>query len=534
MPLRVTAPARVWPRLQQVLLASALLLLAFYLLVFLVYALNLIQFPFDYDQGEGFELVDTLHFSQGRWPYRDVELFPFYSSNYPPLFHLLAVPFAWVFGPGYAYGRLLGTLATLLAAAAIAWAVRRDGGRNLFAPLSGLAFVASNTIYHIGPLYRQHMSMVMFETLAVVALANIDDLAGPRRRRRRLLLGLALILAAGYTKQLALMTAIAILAFLFIRRPRRGLLATVALALVGGALFLILTLATDGQWWLHTISANVNRYDPQQALALLRQWAGLHGFLILPALLLLLYELYFGRLSIYSLWFCAALGTGLLAGKWGAGDSYFSSVIAATCILAGLCANRLQTRLAGRRSHLAGAALLLIPLFWLGYGRAVLHLPTATPPFSNIARALEIRPNARNGLHDSARNENGDFPPGYADIGHLTSPADIAAGEQLVALVRAVDGPVLSEDAGFSLLAGREVITNPTQLLNLANNDLYRGDALVTMIREQAFGLIILRAAFFPGVVLDAIGASYQVTQRISMNGFDYLLYRPRDTATSS
>ena len=94
------APDKAWLLLQRVLLVVALMLLGGYLIVFLAYAVNLIQFPFDYDQGEGFELVDTLLFSQGRWPYQDIEVYPFYASNYPPLFHLLAVPFAWVFGAG--------------------------------------------------------------------------------------------------------------------------------------------------------------------------------------------------------------------------------------------------------------------------------------------------------------------------------------------------------------------------------------------------------------------------------------------------
>ena len=531
MAARANPPAVPWLKLHGVLLWLALLPLTLCFIVFVVYAANLIQFPFDYDQGEGFELVDTLLFSQGRWPYRDIEVYPFYASNYPPLFHLLAVPFAWIFGPSHAYGRLLGTLATLVAAAAIAFAVRRAGGRILVAALSGLAFIASNTVYHIGPLNRQHMSMVMFETLAIVTLAGVDELSSPRRRRKRLILGLGLILAAGYTKQLALMTAAAALAYLFIRQPRRGLLAAAALALCGGGLFALLTLATDGHWWLHVISANVNRYDPQQALALFAQWFGLHGFLIVPALLLVIYELYVERLSIYSLWFVAALVPGLLAGKWGAGDSYFSTAIAATCILAGIGVSRLQAQLSNSKVPVAGLVLVLIPLLYAGYGRAVLHLPTGTPPFDTLAGLLDIRPNALNNLYDSARSAGGDFPPGYADIGHLTSAADVAAGNAILARVRAVDGPVLSEDAAFSLLAGKDVVTNPTQLLNLANNGLFQGDALVAMIREQEFGLIILRAAFFPGEVLEAIAAAYEVDERIGMNGFEYLLYRPRVAA---
>ena len=76
------------------------LLLAAHLALYVYYAVALMRFPFDYDQGEGFELVDTLMFGEGRWPYRDVEPYPFYASNYPPLFHVMLVPFAWLFGAG--------------------------------------------------------------------------------------------------------------------------------------------------------------------------------------------------------------------------------------------------------------------------------------------------------------------------------------------------------------------------------------------------------------------------------------------------
>ncbi|PJF25623.1 MAG: hypothetical protein CUN53_11860, partial [Phototrophicales bacterium] len=49
----------------RVLMALALLVLLGYFAVYVGYAQNLIAFPFDYDQGEGFELVDTILFSQG-------------------------------------------------------------------------------------------------------------------------------------------------------------------------------------------------------------------------------------------------------------------------------------------------------------------------------------------------------------------------------------------------------------------------------------------------------------------------------------
>ncbi len=531
-------------RLNRVLLITALLILSWYFLVYVVYAANLIQFPFDYDQGEGFELVDTILFSQGKWPYLDTEDYPFYSSNYPPLFHVIAAPFVWVFGPSYAYGRILGFLGTLLTATAISYAVYREGQNRFIAVLSGLAFLASNTIYHIGPLFRQHMTMVMFEMLAVVVLAHANDMLPSNKRHRQLIIGLALLLAAGYTKQLAYATAIAAFAFLFIRHPWRAIIYGLGFGLVGGTIFVGINLATNGQWWLQTITANVNTFYPDQTIGLFRQWFGLHGFLIVPAILYVIYELYFDRLSIYSLWFGAATANSILAGKWGAGDSYFATAIAAVCVLSGLFAARtLNQRWRFPSNYLtrlfiqplrplapafATISLIVIPLLYIGYGRAVLHMPTTGPVFGPVAQVFNITPNAQNGFYDSARQPDGNFAGGYADIGHLTTADDVAAGEYLIDLVESVEGPVFSEEAAFNLLAGKDVITNPTQLLNLANNGLFEGSALLEMIENQAFELMILRAQFYPVPILQAIGRAYEPAEEVRMNGFNYIILRPR------
>ncbi len=526
-------------RVNRILLIVALVIFVGYLAIFWDYAVNLMQFPYDYDQGEGFELVDTILFSQGRWPYQDTEVYPFYSSNYPPLFHTLAAPFVWLFGPAYWYGRLLGALATLATAGAIGFAVYRDGHNRLIAVLSGLAFLASNTVYHIGPLFRQHMTMVMFETLAVVVLAHVNEIPDTGKRRRTLIFGLGLVLAAGYTKQLALATALAVVAFLVIRQPWRGIIATTAFGAVGVAIFTWMNVATNGQWWLQTIAANVNPYIADQTIGLFRLWFSLHGFLLVPAVLYVVYELYFDRLSLYSLWFMAATANSVLSGKWGAGDSYFATAIAGLCILSGLFASR---TLAGgwqfpdnylsrlfvrpfRRAapRLAILSAAVIPLLYLGYGRAVLHLPTEGAVFGTLAQALDVQPNAHGNFYDSA----GRIAGGYADIGHRTTQADIDAGHQIVRMIRQTELPVLGEDAGFNLAAGKDVITNPTQLLNLANNGSYDGGRLIEMIENQAFGLVILRASFYPESVLEAIHNAYTPTETIHMNGFDYVILRP-------
>ncbi|GAB4571956.1 MAG: hypothetical protein Kow0077_09980 [Anaerolineae bacterium] len=527
------------------LLWIVLAVFVFYLIIYLVYGFHIIQFPFDYDQGEGFELVDTIMFSQFRWPYQNTEVYPFYSSNYPPLFHIIAAPFVWVFGPAYWYGRLLAFLGTLVTAGAIGYAVFRAERNRLIAILSGLAFLASNYIYHVGPLFRQHFFMVMFETLAVVVLAPLFEIQDARQRRRVLLVGLALVMAAGYTKQHAVFTAIAVFAFLFINSPRRALGWGILFAAVGGAIFLAIDRATGGQWWLNIITANVNPFVPGQFGGLFRQWFGLHGALVTMAALLVVYEVYFDRISLYSIWFVAALLSTTLAGKWGAGDSYFATTIAAACILSGIFAARmlnggwqwpadhylvrLGRRLFGRagrwRDLSAGVARVAVAVAYVLYALAVFHMPTQGAVFGSLSRLLNIAPNTEFAFYDSAG-----WTVGYAVIGQIPTEQEIANGWELVRIAAEADGPVMTEDASFSLLAGKDVVGNPTQLRNLYNNGLYDPSALVEMVEGQAFGVIILRALFYPDPVLYAMMQAYDVQDVIPMNGFEYQVLYPDPT----
>lgn len=526
--------------LYHLLMSLATITLGFLIIVYIAYAFNLMSFPFDYDQGEGFEVVDTILFSQGQLPYRDTEVYPFYSSNYPPLFHVIAVPFVWIFGGAYWYGRLLGFIGTLITASAIAYAVYRDGHQaRWIALLSGLAFLASNFIYHIGPLVRQHMTMVMFETLAVVILAQ----AYPQKQKRRIALAIGLLICAGYTKQLAAITALALIAWMFLRNPRRAILWTFGFAFVGGLIFLWLNIASNGQWWIQAILANVNEFNPLQAFGLFVLWFKLHGFLLIPAGLMVAYELYFDRLSIYSLWFVVtALLGGIGTGGWGAGDSYLATSIAGMSTLSGIFLSRIAAKKWHFRDNylkhignrifptikFGNIILLIIPLLYLAYSRAVWHMPT-DGLFQPIASILNIQPNVRNQFFDSATFN----VPGYANIAYFITQEDIDAGYQIVNLMQETDKPILSEEAGFSLVAGRDVITNPTQLRNLylseikSGRELFDGRELISMIENEEFGLVILRAQFYPDPLLQAIGQHYHLSETIDMNGFHYLIFRP-------
>jgi hypothetical protein len=539
---------RIVVGINRILLAVALVILLFYFAVYVVYAANLIQFPYDYDQGEGFELVDVMRFSDFQFPYADIETYPFYGSIYPPLYHILLVPFHWIFGPEYWYGRLFSFVSALVSASVIGYAIYRESGgtktSRMIALLSGLAFLASTIVYHIGPLFRQHISMVMFESLAIVVLAHASEIDDPRQRRRRLLLGFALLLAAGYTKQLAAFTALAAIIFLFIRNPRRALAWGIGFAAVALAIFAALTVLTDGHWWTQTVLANVKDFSLDQARGLFKVFIKMHFWLLIPAGLFVIYETYFDRLSIYSIWFIVTIGlNGYSAGTWGAGDSYYATPIAATCVLSGIFiartinhnwrfnANYLSRLFVDpvRRFTpvIASAGLIIVPLFYIGYAHNTLHMPTTGAVFEQIADALNIDDNTGFNFHDP----DGYLTYAYAQIGHLLTDSDVAGGDAIVALIREIpaDQLVLSEEAAFSLATDRDVITNPVVLKILWEAGEFDSANLINLIENQAFGLIILRAQFFPEDVNRAITQYYETDTTIAMNGFDYIIKRPRN-----
>jgi len=520
-----------------------LAIMTIHTLIYVAFGVALIPFPFDYDQAEGYELNNAVLIAEGGCPYCNNDIFPFYGSGYPPVFHILMTPFVKLFGPQFWYGRLIIFLSTFVTAFAIGWSVYRKEKYTLIAIIAGLAFLSSNYIYHIGPLLRQHLLMVMFETLAVVVIANAftQDSQG---RKRRLFIAFTLLLLAGYTKQLSYATSIAVAVWVFLRNPRSAIQYSLGVITFAAIIFGLLMLATDNQWWDNIIIANQNPYITEQFKGLLFQFLRLHWWLILPASLLVVYELYLDKLSIFSIWFVVSLANTAASGKWGAGDSYYATLLASACILSGIfLARSINNKWSlPDRNYISSIVLRIkIPHFqrilafislilFTGYSITVFKMPTSGKLFEPIANVLNISPlpSWRYPLYDPAG-----WTVGYAVTGHLPTIEDYENGWAIIDEVNKTDGFLMSEDAGFSFRSGREVISNGVQLKNLWENDKYNPDELLNMIENHEFGLIILRAHLFPPPVLIAIETHYSIDKTISMNGFAYELWRPINPAVN-
>jgi hypothetical protein len=386
------------------------------------------------------------------------------------------------------------------------------------------------------------MFMVMFETLAVVLMAVTiaQEEKDGKKRPWQLLLVMLLLLAAGYTKQLAYATVAAVFIFFFLRQTWRAVLWAIPFALVTGAIFLWIDRSTNGMWLLNTVTANINPFVPGQAQGLFRQWFQLHGVITVVATIFAIYQLYFDRLSIYAIWFVIAVINSITAGKWGAGESYFATAIAASCILTGLAFARLLDWSKLRGWGWQTAVLAIIPLLFLLQANQMFHMPTHTPALAAIARLLgrpaEVMIAPQTSC--SAPREAEAIPyvddAGVSLLGRPPNRADTKAGLAITEFIASGETAAFAEDAGFNLYLGRDVITNPTQLLNLYNNNAVDLTDMLAMLDEQAFDTVVLRAQFYPPPVLDVIGQRYETKELVQMNGFVYCIMFPREQISES
>jgi hypothetical protein len=224
---------------------------------------------------------------------------------------------------------------------------------------------------------------------------------------------------------------------------------------------------------------------------------------------------------VYAVWFVFAFANSVLSGKFGSGESYFVTATAAACVVSGIAVAAVWRRSTGWAPRWATALALAIPLLYLVQTRLTLHIYTTGPLYGPMARVLGVAGN------------NGDYKDyydsqGYTQLGPRPKRADHAAGEAIAALARNAPGPVFSEEAGFLFQAGKPVVTEGHTQLVMYQAGLFDPAQEIAMINDKAFGLVILRAQFYPPPVLAALGANYQPTTEIRMNGFVYRILEPR------
>jgi hypothetical protein len=485
----------------------ALVILGLYVLFYLARAVELLNFPVDLDQGEGYDSWSGWLIRQGQWPYTDNASFPYYSSNYPPVWSAMVGAAMVITGPQLNAGRAISVLAALGSAALIVAAVYRlawlMAGEQLALKaglLAGACFLSSPYVFHTTPLARVN-SLALFLSLIGLSLCEQPS-------RVRLIAAGAALLAALYTTQTTADAMVTAVVFVSLLDLRRGLIFGGSMFLLALVAFFGLEAATHEAFSLNVFAGNVNPFDFGQLAGYVVNFVQLHAVVWTCALVLAARWWQQRKLSPWLLYLVASQVAALTSGKIGAGESYFLGLIAASCVLFGCLVAQVWHKPAilfqlqpSQRVVQSGSALGFLLMV-----QAVIYLHG---PFAQL-------------------------PPVFMDRGFqglaLGTPLDAAQRASALAITGAVanhSGLVLAEDSGFVLAAGKPVIGNSSHLRNLYDSGLVDPSNLVRQVRRREFDLIILHAQRYPAPVLQAIGTSYYVEQSFMLGSAEYILFIP-------
>jgi hypothetical protein len=410
---------------------------------------------------------------------------------------------------------MLSLAAVGLAVLVIVRAVKLQSNGWLPALTAGLFFLASPYVYHVTPLARVNALMLALSLLGVHVLWRVAD-AKPRPALGWYVLGGAILLAALYTKQMALDAAGAALLYLAVRDPRRAFGLGAGVLAAGGLIYLAIDWVTGGGFSLNVLWANANPFSVDQALSYYRNFLEIHPLLVGVALAVTAVDL--ARrgargVSVWSLYFAFALVVALGTGKWGAGESYFLPAIAAGSVLFGRGLGAVEAGFAravaaaGRARSSAGASLLagaIIGAILLAGGwqlRLLWHGQWTRPELGLYDRGIQA-----------------------SVLGRRPTLADTVAGEEVARYLAQAPGDVLAEESAFALVAGRRVLGNATQQRNLYEAGRHDPAALLAALDSGEVSVVVLNAQQYPPPVLAAIGRNCYAVDTLEMNGFRYLV----------
>jgi hypothetical protein len=462
-----------------------------YLLIYVAHAANLAAYPYDLDQGEAYDVNSGWLLAQGRPIYTDNQTFPYYSSNYPPIYSLLLSWVIGVTGPTLAAGRLLSVAAALLTALTIAVVVgwrTRDGPAALTV---GLLFIGSTYVFHTTPLARVNALAALF------AVAGLGCCLG-RGWGWRVGVVVCFLLAL-YTKQTTVDAVAAGLLALALRDVRGGMLVGLVIAFAGGAALLFLDSVHRGAFWLNVVVGNVNPFDAKQAIDYYRNFLELHFVIVALAGWQVIRSVRAREVGPFELYWIVSLALAISVGKWGAGESYFLAPICATAVLAGQALAAIHQRSERRPALLCLiGGLLLLQGFLFSHG----PLYRLGPLFVDRGAQASV-------------------------LSRWPGEADVQAAEELVGLLKRAEGPLLLEDPSYGLALEREIVGNATHLRNLYQAGVWSPGALVGDLRERRYSWVLLNAELYPEPVLEAIGRYYYLYEEYEINGTRQRLFAP-------
>ena len=413
--------------------------------LFFLHAYRAITFPYQLDYGEGPILQLAVRVARGQPLYPPVDQPPYAVASYVPLYYLLSALGVIVAGPGFLFGRLLSCLAAVAIAVCVGVVVW-SRTRHRFASYLAASLILAMPHYLVwSALMRVDMLALAFSVLGFCLFA-----------RGRRAAGIPLFSLGVFTRR----TSVAALGAAFLGdaadrgwRPALRAFAVQALLivlLIGGAV-----LVTRGglyrQLYLHTAGSVGRSWTWEQLWSLiwypLRVWPIYFVITAVGAAYCLLAR----RHRVLLLYFAAALVIFLTGGRIGSAHNYLLEPTAVGAMMFGVMWAELS-----RRPGLSRPLVMAL-------GGAIALQMVWTDGHLSYTISL-VQPEA---------------------VG--------SASRYVTDRLREAPGPVLCEDTGLIVLAGKEPPLMPFEFTQMARAGALDPAPLSDRVRRGEFSLIVLR-----------------------------------------
>ncbi len=332
-----------------------------------------LTYPYTWDYGEGPLLDQTMRLAHFENIYHnDLTKPPYTISNYPPLFLLAQVPFAWIFGPAFWYGRLISILSVIITALLIGFTLYTLTHDWAGALVGGAILIAFPYVQHWSMFTRIDELALVLSWAAVfttVRFLGNRETPGYQRgqemtflrhelRRAGFWAAVLFFVASIYTRQTYALAAPVAAFFWLIFGTRgswrlrilRAILLGIAVSLIVLLLFVAINLFTQGGFYLNIVTANVNAFFWRTVQNYLKEiqdklWpliALTAGFIVLQSIAALV-GLFWKRVrpeytSAWALalpYFLCAASVSITIGKDGSNVNYLLELCAALSLGAG-------------------------------------------------------------------------------------------------------------------------------------------------------------------------------------------------------
>lgn len=459
-------------------------------LIFAIYALSALTYPYPLDYGEAPLVDQAVRLAQGQPIYpADLSTPPYTIANYPPLYVLALTPFVGDPAAAFTAGRAISVVSALLTAVFLALIIHTLSHNRFAALVTAVIFLAVPFVVYWSSLLRIDLLALLLSMAGLWLLAR-----WPASRWAMIGAGLLLI-AAIYTRQsYALAAPLAAFVWLWTQQGRRRALELAGLVVgLGLIIFAALTAVTGGGFFLHVIRANVNPFSWQSVGNWLLQVGSTMPLLSLGGLLTV--ALGYKRLPGWPLLAAYLLGSFLSAltiGKVGSNANYLLELSAALSLLAGAL-------LAWRHDKAPWQHLVLLLLCTLQLGWLV------------------------RGTMD--RYVDGDLVPRRNDEGPLV---------ELETLLNNTPDPILADEyMGLLTRNGRSLYLQPFEMTQLANDGVWDQTPLLDDLKSQTFPLVLIhhfspfpvyRERWTPEM-LAALDVNYRPVQTMAGT----VIYQPRE-----